>query len=178
VHDYPTDMNGFYRDSTGYILRGGAAVEISGLLEGEVSGGYGQRDYVDPRLPPLRGPVVDVALIYTPSPLTTVTLRGATSMNETTVPYASGALTQAVAATLSHDLLRNLNVTLTGNYFYNNYQGSFVLQRRGGAGVQLEYKLTRSVSLRGSFMRQILDSTYPKADYTANVYTAGLRFQL
>jgi hypothetical protein len=178
VHDYVTDMNGFYRDSVGYILRGGAAVEISGLLKGEISGGYGQRDYVDPRLPPLRGPVIDVALIYTPSPLTTVTLRGATSMNETTVPYASGALTQAVTATLSHDLLRNLNVTVTGNYFYNNYQGSYVLERGGGAGVQLEYKLTRSVSLRGSFMRQILDSTYANSDYTANVYTAGLRFQL
>jgi hypothetical protein len=107
-----------------------------------------------------------------------VTLRGSTSMNETTVSYASGMLTQSIVATLSHDLLRNLNVILTADYFTNTYQGSNVRERGGGAGVQLEYKITRSVSLRGGFMRQTLDSTYSSADYTANVYTIGLRFQL
>jgi hypothetical protein len=178
VHDEPTDLNGFYRDSTGYTLRGGAAVEVTALVKGEIAGGYGQRDYADPRLPKLRGPVIDATLIYTPSALTTVTLRGSTSMNETTVSYASGMLTQSIVATLSHDLLRNLNVILTADYFTNTYQGSNVRERGGGAGVQLEYKITRSVSLRGGFMRQTLDSTYSSADYTANVYTIGLRFQL
>ncbi len=178
VHDSPVDFNGFYRDSKGYVLRAGADVNLSALVKGEISGGYGRRDYADPRLPPLRGPVIDAALIYTPSPLTTVTLRGVTSMNETTLADASGALTRSLTATLSHDLLRNLNVTLTGNYFTNNYQGTDVRERGGGAGVRLEYKVTRSLSLRASYMREMLDSSYPNADYTANVYSAGLRFQL
>lgn len=178
VHDQPTDFNGFYRDSKGYVVRGGAQINVSELVKGEVSGGYGQRDYQDPRLPPLRGPVIDAALIYTPSPLTTVTLRGSTAMNETTLAYASGALTRSITATLSHDLMRNLNVTLTGSYFTNDYQGTYVRERGANMGVKLEYKVTRSISLRASYMHELLNSSYANADYTANVYLVGLRFQL
>ncbi|WP_457795575.1 outer membrane beta-barrel protein [Methylocystis sp. S23] len=178
VHDSPTDFNGFYRDSTGYIVRGGAQFNVTEMVKGEVSGGYGRRDYDDPRLVPLRGPVIDAALIYTPSALTTLTLRGSTSMNETTLANASGVLTRSVTATLSHDLLRNLNVTVTGNYFNNNYQGADVQERGGSVGVALDYKVTRTVSLRGGYRYELLDTSFPNADYTANVYLVGLRFQL
>lgn len=178
IHDLPTDFNGFYRDSTGYIVRGGAAVNFTDLVKGEVSAGYGQRNYDDPRLPPLRGPVVDAALIYTPSALTTMTLRGSTTLNETTLANAAGAFTQTVTAQLSHDLLRNLNVTVTGTYFSNDYQGADVTEKGGSIGVKLDYKLTRTISLRGSFLHELLDSSFPNADYTANVYLVGLRFQL
>lgn len=178
VHDSPTDFNGFYRDSTGYIARGGATFNVTEMVSGEVSGGYGQRNYDDPRLVPLRGPVIDAALIYTPSALTTLTLRGSTTMNETTLANASGVLTRAVTATLSHDLMRNLNVTVTGNYYTNNYQGANVQEKGGYVGVALDYKVTRTVSLRGSYRFETLDSSFPNADYTANVYLVGLRFQL
>jgi hypothetical protein len=178
IHDSPVDPNGFYRDNTGYILRGGAAFNVTEMVKGEVSGGYGQRDYDDPRLAPLRGPVIDAALVYTPSALTTLTLRGTTSMTETTLANASGVLSRSVTATLSHDLLRNLNITFTGSYFNNDYQGANVHERGGSAGVRLEYKLTRSISLRGSYSHELLDSSYPNADYTANVFLVGLRFQL
>jgi len=178
VHDSPVDFNGFYRDSVGYIVRGGAQFNVTEMVKGEISGGYGRRDYDDPRLVPLRGPVIDAALIYAPSALTTLTLRGSTSMNETTLANASGVLTRSITATLSHDLMRNLNVTLTGNYFTNNYQGADVQERGGYAGVTLDYKVTRTVSLRGSYRYELLDTTYPNADYTANVYLVGLRFQL
>jgi hypothetical protein len=178
VHDLPTDFNGFYRDSVGYVVRGGAAFNVTELVKGEVSGGYGERTYDDPRLPELRGPIIDAALIYTPSALTTLTLRGSTTLNETTLANAAGVLTRSVALQLSHDLLRNLNVTLTGNYFANDYQGADVVERGGGVGVRLDYRITRTVSLRGSYMHERLDSSFPNADYTANVYSLGLRFQL
>jgi len=178
VHDKPTDFNGFYRDSNGFNLRGGAAFNVTDLVKGEVSGGYAERHYADWRLPPLRGPVIDAALIYTPSALTTITLRGSTSLNETTLANASGVLTRNVSLQLSHDLLRNLNVSLLGSYFFNNYQGADVIERGGSVGVKLDYRVTRSISLRGSYMHEVLNTTFPNADYTANVYLVGLRFQL
>jgi hypothetical protein len=178
VHDSPTDQNGFYRDSSGYIARGGATFNVTELVKGEVSAGYGQRDYDDIRLAPLRGPVVDAALIYTPSALTTVTLRGSTTMNETTLANASGALTRSVTATLSHDLMRNLNVTVTGGYFENEYQGTATRENGGSVGVKLEYKVTRSIVLRGSYTREMLQSTFVNSGYAANVFLVGLRFQL
>lgn len=178
VHDQPTDFNGFYRDSNGFLLRGGAAFNVTELVKGEVSGGYAERHYADWRLPPLRGPVIDASLIYTPSALTTLTLRGSTTLNETTLANASGVLTQSVSLQLSHDLLRNLNVSLLASYYNNNYQGADVVERGGSIGVKLDYKITRSISLRGSYMHELLDSSFPNADYTANVYLVGLRFQL
>ncbi|WP_424361275.1 outer membrane beta-barrel protein [Methylocystis parvus] len=178
IHDAPRDFNGFYRDSVGYIARGGAQFNVTDMVTGEVSGGYGRRDYADVTLVPLRGPVIDAALIYTPSALTTMTLRGSTTLNETTLANASGVLTRAVNATLSHDLMRNLNVTVTGSYFFNNYQGADVVERGGSVGVALDYKVTRTISLRGSYRFETLDTTFPNADYTANVYLVGLRFQL
>ena len=178
IHDSPTDFNGFFRDSTGFTIRGGAAVNVTELVRGEVSGGYGERNYDDPRLPPLRGPIVDAALIYTPSALTTITLRGASTLNETAIAGASGVLTRSFSAQLSHDLLRNLNVSMLGSYFFNDYQGSDVRERGYSLGVKLDYKITRSISLRGSYIHERLDSSFANADYTANVYLVGLRFQL
>jgi hypothetical protein len=178
VHDSPLDVNNFLRDSHGFSVRGGASVRISELVTGEASGGYAERDYVDPRLPKLRGPTVDAAVIYTPSPLTTLTLRGVTTLNETTVPGAAGMLTRSISAQLSHDLLRNLNVTALGVYFTNDYQGANLRERGYNAGVRLEYRITRSIALRGSFIHERLDSSSTNADFTANVYLIGLRFQL
>lgn len=177
-HDKPLDVNNFLRDNRGFSVRGGAAVNLSELLKGEASGGYAERDYQDPRLPKLRGPTVDASLIYTPSALTTLTLRGATTLNETTLSGAAGVLTRSISAQLSHDLMRNLNVTALGTYFRNDYQGADLSERGYSAGVKLEYKVTRSISLRGSFIHERLDSTADNADYTANVYLIGLRFQL
>lgn len=178
MHDSPVDFNGFYRDSTGFVVRGGAVVNFSELLKGEAGGGYGARKYADPRLTKLRGPVIDAALIYTPSALTTVSLRAMTTLSETTLEYASGVLTQSYSAQLSHDLLRNLNVALLGSYYVNDYEGADVFERGYTAGVKLDYKITRSISLRGSYMHERLDSSFPNADYTSNTYLLGLRFQL
>lgn len=178
LHDSPVDFNGFYRDSVGFAVRGGAVVNFSELLKGEAGAGYGERNYADPRLTTLRGPIVDASLIYTPSALTTVTLRASTTLNETTLADASGVLTQSYSVEVSHDLLRKLNVTLLGSYFVNDYQGADVFERGYSAGVKLDYKITRTLSLRGSFVHENLATSFPNADYTANTLLLGLRFQL
>jgi hypothetical protein len=178
LHDSPVDFNGYYRDSFGFTVRGGALVNFSELLKAEAGAGYGERDYADPRLTTLRGPIVDAALIYTPSALTTVTLTANTAFNETTLEGASGVLSQLYTLQLSHDLLRNLNVTMLGSYFINDYEGADVFERGYSAGVKLDYKITRTISLRGSFVHEVLDTSFPNADYIANTLLVGLRFQL
>ncbi len=177
VHDSPVDPYGYYRDSDGFAVRGGAEVKISDLLHGQASGGYAERDYQDVRLPQLRGPTVDAALIYTPTPLTTLTLRVATTLNETTLEGASGALSRTVNAELSHDLLRNLTVTALGTYFNNQYQGVSLVENGYTAGVRLDYKITRSIAFHASYSHERLSSNEAGDDYTANVFLVGLRFQ-
>ncbi len=177
VHDSPVDPYGYYRDSEGVALRAGAEVKISDLLHGQAAGGYAERDYQDVRLPQLRAPTIDAALIYTPTPLTTLTLRAATTLDETTLPAASGEISRTITAELAHDLLRNLKVTALGTYFNNQYPGVSLVENGYTAGVKLEYKITRSIALHASYSHERLGSNEAGDDYTANVFLVGLRFQ-
>ena len=188
TYDSATDVNGFQRNSHGYALRGGASFEIDGKLKGEVSGGYVEREYKDPRLVRLRGPTFDAALIYTATPLTTVTLRGSTTTNETTVPNASGAITRKAQVEIAHDLLRNLKITGQVSYQVTSYQGENIASSFTGsstglnertitAGVKAEYSLTRTVVVKASYAYERLKTTVTGADYTANIFLLGLRLQ-
>ncbi|MBX3524744.1 MAG: outer membrane beta-barrel protein [Rhodoblastus sp.] len=188
AYDHVSDVNGFQRNSHGYALRGGASFEIDGKLKGEVSGGYVEREYKDPRLVRLRGPTFDAALIYTATPLTTVTLRGSTTTNETTVPNASGAITRKAQVEIAHDLLRNLKITGQASYQVTSYQGENIAssftgsstglnERTINAGIKAEYSLTRTVVVKASYAYERLKTTVTGADYTANIFLLGLRLQ-
>jgi hypothetical protein len=188
VYDNVYDVNNFKRSSNGYAARAGASFEIVKEVTGEVSGGYVQRDYDDPRLVKLRGPTVDASVIWTASPLTTVTLRGSTTANETTIANASGAMTRRITGEISHALLRNVTLTGTAGYQVTSYQGTNlqtsssststgINERLLTANVKAEYALTRSVVIKASYSYEKLKTTVPGADYTANVFLLGLRLQ-
>ncbi|MTV30063.1 outer membrane beta-barrel protein [Rhodoblastus acidophilus] len=167
----------FWRDSTGVQARAGSTFEITRLLTGVVSVGYGQRNYRDPLLIPLRGPLLDSSLLWTATPLTRVTLRGTTTMDETTIPLSPGALTHAVNLQVAHDLMRNVTLTAMGGFTTSRYEGVNLIQTTYQSGLLAEYSLTRSVVIKGSFTHQRLDSNQPGSDYTANIIMVGLRLQ-
>ena len=175
--DVAVDGSGFARDSNGVALKAGTSFELTRTLTGEVSAGYAERKYQDSRLPTLAGATFDAALVWTASPLTTVTLRGATTLSETTVANASGAVNRTVALDISHALMRNLTLGAVGTIGVNNYQGISLRETTLTGGVKAEYALNRSVSVRGSFTHERLQSTAPGADYTANVFLLGLKLQ-
>ena len=188
TYDSASDVNGFQRNSRGYTVRGGATFEIDGKLRGEASGGYVERAYKDARLVKLRGPTFDAALIYTATPLTTITLRGSTTANETTVPNASGAISRRATLEISHDLLRNVKISGQASYQVTSYQGdnisstytgssSGLNERVVNAGVKAEYSLTRTVVVKASYAYERLKTTVPGSDYTSNIFLLGLRLQ-
>lgn len=188
IHDSEYDVNNFRRNSRGLALRAGTSVEIARTLTGEISGGYAERAYEDPRLVNLRGPVIDAQLVWNASPLTTVKLRAGTSLNETTIPNASGALVRRVSGEISHALLRNVTITGTLGYQVSSYQGrnlspasNFgsvgINERLLSVGVRADYNLTRTVVVRGSWQHERLKTTVPGADFTTNVFLLGLRLQ-
>ncbi len=175
--DTPLDAAGFERNSNGLSVRAGSTFEITRTLTGEVSGGWLERKYADARLPELRGPTFDAALIWTATPLTTVTLRAATTANETTQLNSSGYISRRVSAEINHALLRNLTLGGIAQWQNDKYQGIALNQDTFTGTLKAEYALTRSVVVKGSFTHERLKSSVPGADYTANVYLLGLRLQ-
>ncbi len=188
TYDSTTDVNNYMRNSNGRAIRAGASFEIDGKLKGEASGGYVERDYQDPRLVKLRGPTFDASLIWTASPLTTVTLRGSTTANETTIPNASGAIARKASVEISHELLRNLKISGLASYQVTSYQGqnlstaytgssTGINERVVNATVKAEYSLTRTVVVKASYTYERLKTTVPGSDYTSNIFLLGLRLQ-
>jgi hypothetical protein len=176
-HDDPVDSAGFRRDSDGLGVRAGTTFEITRLLTGEASAGLQARHYDDPRLRDLRGPLIDAALIWAATPLTTVRLRAQSEVEETTIPFSSGALTQRATLEVQHDFRRNLTLTAAASLAESDYRGVRLKEDTFTGSLKLDYRLTRSLALRASFTHERLKSTTPGADYTANVFLLGLRLQ-
>jgi hypothetical protein len=175
--DEAIDPDGYARNSNGLAVRVGSSFELSRLVTGQASVGYLTRDYADSRLSKLSAPTFDASLIWTATPLTTVTLRGATVANETTVAGASGSIGRTMSVEVSHALLRNLKLGVIATLGTNDYQGIDLQERTLTGTVKAEYNLTRSISVRGSFSHERLKSTAVGSDYTANVFLLGLKLQ-
>jgi hypothetical protein len=176
--DQTVDNAGFRRASTGLGGRVGSSFELSRLLTGEIAVGYQQRDFADARLRDLRGLIGEASLIWTPTPLTTVRLRGATDLADTTIANVSGSVNRRGSLEIEHALRRNWTLTAFANLSRNSFDGIALTEDTAQLGLRTEYKLTRSLAVRASFTHERLTSTTPGSDYTANIFLAGLRFQL
>lgn len=175
VHDFTVDQAGYRRDSDGIAIKAGTTFELSRLVTGEIAGGILHREYADRRLRDLNGPVIDAAVVWAATPLTTLRASAGTSVTETDVAGASGILSQRGTLELTHDLRRNLRLSLLGSLYTNDYQGVRIVEHGASASARLEYRLNRWLALRGSYTHETLRSTAAGSSYSANVYLVGLR---
>lgn len=176
-YDSYLDLYGYARDSNGVAAKAGAKLGFTNWLTGEVAAGYAERNYVDPRLPQVTAPTLDGSLIYTVTPLTTVTLTAATALSETTFINASGAVSHGLTAQISHELLRNLTLSGTASYQVNQYVGAPITEQLYSARIAADYSLTRSIVIRGSFTHARLGSNLAGDSYIDDVFLVGLKLQ-
>jgi hypothetical protein len=177
VHDLPLDRDGYARDSTGGYAKGGTSFEFSRLLTGEVSLGYSERDYVDPRLGRLDGLLTAGSLVWTPTPLTTARFVSSTSIDETIVPGVSGVLTHLYTVEVDHDFRRWL--TAIGKFTYGtlDYQGDGRFDKIYSIEGDVVYKLTRNLWIKGTLRRDILNSNFIGSSSASTVVMLGVRVQ-
>jgi hypothetical protein len=177
VYDQTVDFTGFERNSTGALGRVGATVALSGQLTGEASVGYGERHYRDPRLPVLRAPLIDASLIWSATPLTTVTLKTSTSLADTTNAGDSGAVSRSYTIDVSHQLLRNLTLGANVGFATDVYAGAPLRDSTLSYGGHADYNITRDIVLRASATHSTYASSAPGSNYVSNVFLLGLRLQ-
>jgi hypothetical protein len=176
-YDLRQDSSGFQRDSNGLQVRAGTSFEITRTLTGEALAGYGLRRFEDQRLRDLKGPVVEAALTWTASPLTTVRLRGTTEFEETTIVGSSGSITRRVSLDVSHALLRNLALTGGVSLARAAYNGIDRKDDTLRATVGADYSISRNMVLRGSFQRERTVSNVGGNNVSSNVWLFGARLQ-
>jgi hypothetical protein len=176
-YDSGVDQYGYQRDSNGVAVRVGAEIDLAHSLTGSLDVGYGERNYRDPRLPNLASPLFDAALVWTPTGLTTVTLKSASSLGETTIRGASGAAQHATTLEIDHALRRYITLTGTVGYVTDAYAGIPLRDATTTFGLAASYSLNRDVVLKASASRQFYVSNQPGTGYAATILTVGLKLQ-
>jgi len=177
IYDRMTDRYGQQRDSMGTTVRGGLAFDLPERLKGDISAGYSSRDYQEPSLPPLAGFVFDASLVWTATPLTTVTLAGTSTINEVTLPGLTGYLSRDVGVQVDHAFRQWLIGFARVGIGFDTYQGIRRDDERQLLAAGMTYKLSRSMQLKGELRRETRRSNMRSNDYTANVATIGVRLQ-
>jgi hypothetical protein len=176
-YDRRVGPDGLRRSSRGLTGRVGTTFELTRTLVGEASLGYQTRRYDDSSLRPLDGIIGDAALEWSLSPITTVTVSGASRIGETTVPGASGTRMQRVGLEIRHDLRRHL--TINGGVAFERtiYGGTGGRARSFIGSAGLAYSFNRALALTVDFRHERTWSTRRDDAYAANTYLVGLRFQ-
>jgi hypothetical protein len=176
-YDQKIDSTGVRRDSTGVQVKAGSRVEITRTLTGEVAAGYGLRRYEDQNLGELRGPIVEAALNWSVTPLTTFRARASTTFEETTQTGSSGSVVREAGVEVSHALLRNLTLTGGVSFAWADFQG---INRRDDtlrAGLGAEYSINRNMVLRASYNHERVTSNTPNNGLSSNIFLFGARLQ-
>lgn len=171
----------YNRNSSGYNALGGLAFELTSLVTGDLSVGYLQRSYVDPRLSNISGINGFVNLKWRPTLLTTVTGKLAHDINETTQAGVAGVLATGINLGVEHELLRNVILSAGGNFANNDYQGFVAPNRENrndkiyGGNVAAKYLLNRNLSAALSYTYQNRDVNYLFSNYEVNQVMLNLR---
>jgi hypothetical protein len=179
VHDLHFDRNGINRDSDSVTARVGSTFELSRQLIGEISVGYLNRRYQDASLKDLSGLVADASLIWLASALTTVTFTAKSASDESIVADVSGVLRRDINFQVDQAFRRWLIGTVKGGVGLDTYE-SFGPSRedtRFFLAAAMVYKMSREWQARAEVRRDWLNSNAPAADYTANTFLVGIKWQ-
>ena len=176
-YDDGVDFAGFARNSNGLSGIAGATLAFTQQLTGEASLGYGERAYQDPRLPDMHSPLINASLIWTATPLTTVTGKAQTSLADTITPGASGSVQRVYTIDVAHALTRSFTLGVSAGYATDDYVGISQRDSTTTLGARAEYHLSRDVVVKASATRQQYESNLPNSNYIANVFMLGLRLQ-
>ena len=177
THDLAVDALGVNRDSEGLSVKGGTTFEYSQKLTGELSVGYLTRHYRDIALQSFGGLLLDGALIWTASALTTVKLVTSTSVGESIIPGVSGVFTRELSAQIDHAFRRWLIATAKFSVGVDDYEGSSRLDKRYAASALLTYRATREAWLKAEYRHEWRSSSVAGNDFAADIVLFGVRLQ-
>ena len=176
-YDSTVDYTGYDRNSNGWQALAGATLAFTRQLNGEASFGYGARAYVDPRLQNFSAPLVNASLVWSATPLTTVTAKAQTTLGDSVEAGASGVLTRAYSLDVAHELTRAFTLGATASWSRETYVGVTQRDSTTTYGLRAEYHVSRDLALKASASRQTYDSNVANSNYIADVFMLGLKLQ-
>lgn len=179
-YDDSFDDNGLDRESQGYQIVAGTAIDFTGVLFGNVFIGYLSQDFQDPRLSTVSGLTGGFDLTWNPTRLTTINGLVDRSVEETTIIGASGVFATRFSASVDHELFRNLLLNAAGGVTLMSYGG---VDRddtiyRFQASAKYLFNRNLYVTLGYEFSKRNSTGTRASEDFTVNTLLLRLESQL
>lgn len=175
--DRALDRAGVNRDSHGTSINGGVEFRLVDFLQGEVLVGYLDRRFGAP-LDDFSGFNYGARLKWSATVLTTVHLRAARVLDETTVAGSALVVDNRFGIGVDHELRRNLILQAGIEYVDSDFVGSGRSDTQLEASARATYLIDNSLSATAGYERRERDSSVPNEDFTEDKFHVGLRFQL
>lgn len=176
-YDIVPDRSGFFRDTDGYDLTAGAAVDIPGVSFGEVFIGYLSQDFDDPRFEALNRFAFGGSLTWNVTQLTTLDASLFRTPSATTLEGASTRLDTGVRLKVDHELLRNLLLNASVYYADQDYNGISRQDDLFGIGLGSRYLLNRNLEASLSYNFDQRDSNVDGASFDRNILLLGVELK-
>ena len=145
--DYRDALPGeILRNSSGYEATVGANFDLTHLARGQIYVGYLEQKYDSSQFKKVSGLALRGQVEYFLTQLTTVTLAGSRTVQDSGIFNVGGYLSNNVSLTLDHELLRNLVLSGAVNYGYDDYQNYDRSDKRFGFSAGADYLLNRAFS--------------------------------
>jgi len=134
------------RNSHGWEVDAGTAIEITRITTAEVYVGYLKQYYENPLFKSPSGVGFGANLIWNVTPITTIKGGFSQAVAETTLNNASSSLETSVQLTAEHELLRNVLLLASVGYVHDDYQqtGPARSDDTFGADIGARYLINRN----------------------------------
>lgn len=165
----PDSPVGYYRDSDGYQVDIGAALNLNNKTVGEAYMGRRAQDYSDNRLDDVSVPDYGVDLRYHTSPWTTYKLSVARSIEETVLAGASSYVNTRATASVERDLGPRTVATASYTQGVSDFQGIDRLDNYATASLGVKHYLDQAVYVGANFDLMRRNSNDQDANYGQNM---------
>ncbi len=169
--------NGAERDSNGMQSLIGLRFPLTSLVSADANIGYRHQNFSDTSYKDVGIGIGHIGLTWLATRLTTLELNASRDVIETNQRNASAFTDNRLAATVSHELRRNLILQATGGIGTNDYIGIDRTDDYRIAGVAAVYKMNRYVHWRVAYDADTRSSNVDAADYTRHRVFLSSRVQ-
>jgi len=178
-YDDNVDDAGQNRDSDGYEIQAGVAVDLSRLIRANASVGYLDQTFSDPTLSDANGVAADLDLIWAVTPLINVRATAGRSVEETTTANVSSTLVSRIGFGADYQFRRNIELVADFTASNTEYQGDPDNRDDDKIGIigSVNWKINKYLFSRASYQFETRDSNISTEDYDLHVAMVNLGLQ-
>lgn len=177
VYDVDQGVGIVNRNSSGYEVDVGTAIDLGHLISSEIFAGELRQGYASSQFHTLSGISYGASALWNPTGQASLQLRVLHLVTETTLPGASADLQTVVSPSVEYELRKNLLTGAGLTYVNDGFQGTNRVDHSYDTNLSVRYLLNRNISIELKGIYSWRQSDAPLTNYSQNVISATLRLR-